>query len=84
MPAAGGGVPGVLLLYMQFQHVFIHNRLNKCGAISPRYNVAHEAIEDWVSRLLPSRLVWVDGKSSAQVEMVVEMVASMRDDTHMP
>ena len=32
-------------------------RLNKCGAISPRYNIKNEAIEDWVSRLLPSRLV---------------------------
>ena len=30
--------------------------LNKCGVISPRYDVGHGDIEDWVERLLPSRL----------------------------
>jgi ribosomal protein S8 len=33
--------------------------LNKCGVISPRYDVSHHAIEDWVARLLPSRLFGV-------------------------
>ena len=32
-------------------------RLNKCGVISPRYDVGHDEIEQWVARLLPSRLV---------------------------
>ncbi|KAG8942150.1 40S ribosomal protein S22 [Tulasnella sp. 424] len=30
-------------------------RLNKCGVISPRYNVKSYEIESWVNRLLPSR-----------------------------
>lgn len=29
--------------------------LNKCGAISPRYDIAAKDIEAWVGRLLPSR-----------------------------
>ena len=32
-------------------------RINKCGVISPRYNIKHNEIEAWVGRLLPSRLV---------------------------
>lgn len=58
----GGGVRIQGQQNILFVHlVCVHShRLNKAGAISPRYNVAHEAIEDWVSRLLPSRLVcWV-------------------------
>ena len=39
--------------------VFLNGRLNKCGVISPRYDVPHAAIEDWVGRLLPSRLFGV-------------------------
>eukprot|EP00792_Barthelona_sp_PAP020_P005828 TRINITY_DN2817_c0_g1_i2.p1 TRINITY_DN2817_c0_g1~~TRINITY_DN2817_c0_g1_i2.p1 ORF type:complete len:131 (+),score=15.93 TRINITY_DN2817_c0_g1_i2:48-440(+) len=30
-------------------------RINKAGAISPRYDIAHEEIEKWVNNLLPSR-----------------------------
>lgn len=33
------------------------HRLNKCGVISPRYDITHGEIENWVARLLPSRLV---------------------------
>jgi hypothetical protein len=33
-----------------------YHSLNKCGVISPRYDVGHGDIEDWVERLLPSRL----------------------------
>lgn len=29
--------------------------LNKCGAISPRFDIASKDIEAWVGRLLPSR-----------------------------
>ncbi|KAK3265148.1 structural constituent of ribosome [Cymbomonas tetramitiformis] len=31
-------------------------RLNKCGVISPRYDIGHDQVEDWIGRLLPSRL----------------------------
>ncbi len=32
-------------------------RLNKCGVISPRYDVRHGDIETWIGKLMPSRLV---------------------------
>lgn len=37
--------------------VELNGRLNKCGAISPRYDIAAKDIEAWVGRLLPSRQV---------------------------
>lgn len=36
--------------------VELNGRLNKCGVISPRYDLSHHDIEEWVGRLLPSRL----------------------------
>merc|ERR1711920_78644 len=36
--------------------VELRGRLNKCGVISPRFDVKGSAIESWVSNLLPSRL----------------------------
>lgn len=36
-------------------HLLHAPRLNKCGAISPRYDIAAKDIEAWVGRLLPSR-----------------------------
>merc|ERR1712118_339041 len=36
--------------------VELNGRLNKCGVISPRYDVSHSELEAWVGRLLPSRL----------------------------
>ncbi|QSL65257.1 hypothetical protein MERGE_002566 [Pneumocystis wakefieldiae] len=33
----------------------LNGRLNKCGVISPRFNVRLPDIEKWVTRLLPSR-----------------------------
>lgn len=35
--------------------VELNGRLNKCGVISPRYDVSHHDMEEWVARLLPSR-----------------------------
>ncbi|KAK9370857.1 ribosomal protein S8 [Lipomyces kononenkoae] len=35
--------------------VQLNGRLNKCGVISPRYNVRIGDIEKWVTNLLPSR-----------------------------
>lgn len=39
--------------------VELNGRLNKCGAISPRYDISHHDVEAWVARLLPSRLFGV-------------------------
>ena len=36
--------------------VELNGRINKCGVISPRYDLSHHDIEEWVGRLLPSRL----------------------------
>src|SRR5258708_7064135 len=33
----------------------LNGRLNKCGVISPRYNIQHSQIESWVNLLLPAR-----------------------------
>ena len=35
--------------------VQLNGRVNKCGVISPRYDISHSEVEDWVGRLLPSR-----------------------------
>lgn len=35
--------------------VQLNGRLNKCGVISPRFDVKLDAIEKWVGNLLPSR-----------------------------
>jgi small subunit ribosomal protein S15Ae len=39
--------------------VELNGRLNKCGVISPRYDIGHKEVEAWVARLLPSRLFGV-------------------------
>ena len=36
--------------------VELTGRVNKCGVISPRYDVSHTELEDWTGKLLPSRL----------------------------
>ncbi|KAH8915192.1 ribosomal protein S8 [Atractiella rhizophila] len=33
----------------------LNGRINKCGVISPRFNVQLNQIENWVNHLLPSR-----------------------------
>ena len=35
--------------------VFLNGRLNKCGVISPRFDVPLKDLERWASNLLPSR-----------------------------
>ncbi len=35
--------------------VELNGRLNKCGVISPRYDIGGGEIERWIARLLPSR-----------------------------
>ena len=60
---AGQGCSVAPLLFTQAlgqQHPdnhYVSLRLNKCGVISPRYDVKHGDLEAWVARLLPSRLV---------------------------
>lgn len=41
--------------------VELNGRLNKCGVISPRYNIGVSELEDWTARLLPSRQVIFGG-----------------------
>jgi len=36
--------------------VELTGRVNKCGVISPRYDISHTELEDWIGKLLPSRL----------------------------
>ncbi|ORY04207.1 40S ribosomal protein S22-A [Basidiobolus meristosporus CBS 931.73] len=33
----------------------LNGRLNKCGVISPRFNIKLTDIENWINQLLPSR-----------------------------
>jgi len=35
--------------------VHLNGRINKCGCISPRFDIALVEIEKWVNNLLPSR-----------------------------
>lgn len=35
--------------------VQLNGRLNKCGVISPRFNVKIDDVEKWIQNLLPSR-----------------------------
>ena len=35
--------------------VELNGRINKCGVISPRFDVKHDEIEKWIVNLLPSR-----------------------------
>jgi len=35
--------------------VHLNGRLNKCGVISPRFDIKHQDTEKWVANLLPSR-----------------------------
>ena len=37
--------------------VELNGRLNKCGVISPRFDIGVKEIEGWTARLLPSRQV---------------------------
>jgi ribosomal protein S8 len=37
--------------------VELNGRLNKCGVISPRFDIGVKDIEGWTARLLPSRQV---------------------------
>lgn len=35
--------------------VQLNGRINKCGVVSPRFNVQLDQIENWVDRLMPAR-----------------------------
>ncbi len=36
-------------------HVHLSGGINKCGAITPRYSVGLEELEDWETRYLPAK-----------------------------
>lgn len=53
--------------------VELNGRLNKCGVISPRFDVGVKEIEGWTARLLPSRQVsqaLVVSNSGKSIEVV--------------
>ncbi|KAG0152563.1 hypothetical protein CROQUDRAFT_667386 [Cronartium quercuum f. sp. fusiforme G11] len=33
----------------------LNGRINKCGVVSPRFNIQLDQVENWVTRLMPSR-----------------------------
>ena len=35
----------------------LNGRLNKCGVISPRFNIRLPDLENWVNQLLPARSI---------------------------
>ncbi|KAG6782677.1 hypothetical protein POTOM_012088 [Populus tomentosa] len=47
--------------------VELNGRLNKCGVISPRFDVGVKEIETWTARLLPSRQVSAKKKISISI-----------------
>lgn len=52
--------------------VELNGRLNKCGVISPRYDIGHAEIEAWIARLLPSRQFGVIVLTTSQVRGVMQ------------
>lgn len=52
--------------------VELNGRLNKCGVISPRYDIGHAEIEAWIARLLPSRQFGVIVLTTSQVRNVTQ------------
>ncbi|KAL3598951.1 hypothetical protein D5086_006869 [Populus alba] len=56
--------------------VELNGRLNKCGVISPRFDVGVKEIETWTARLLPSRqgvVVLFISLKSLLLEILVHM-----------
>ena len=49
--------------------VELNGRLNKCGVISPRFDVGVKEIETWTARLLPSRQVSAKKKISISIHV---------------
>ena len=45
----------VMFMIRSLLFLFFTGRLNKCGVISPRFDVAINEIEKWTNNLLPSR-----------------------------
>merc|ERR1711992_70980 len=60
--------------------VNLTGRLNKCGVISPRFDIAINDIEKWTNNLLPSRQF---GKvvSGPWVQSPMSILASAKSDT---
>jgi hypothetical protein len=56
----------------------LNGRLNKCGVISPRFNVALDDLETWVNNLLPSRQFGYLGKFAGRRCWQLKMKASAK------
>jgi hypothetical protein len=62
--------------------VELNGRLNKCGVISPRFDVGVNEIEGWTARLLPSRQVFAWRRYRVQIpnlytaDLLVELINS--------
>lgn len=57
--------------------VELNGRLNKCGAVSPRYDIGHGEMEAWVARLLPSRLFGVIVLTTSAGELLCDRQAAL-------
>ena len=65
--------------------VELNGRLNKCGVISPRYDVSVGDMEAWTARLLPSRQVRMRERGEGERlegigQNMVDMFSSEEDD----
>ncbi|KAM7196025.1 hypothetical protein V8F20_007219 [Naviculisporaceae sp. PSN 640] len=59
--------------------VQLNGRLNKCGVISPRYNVRLTELEKWVVKLLPARQFgYVVLTTSQGGQFLLDIIANMR------
>ena len=60
--------------------VELNGRLNKCGVISPRYDVGVGELEAWTARLLPSRQVSIHNLLNS----VSQKIMFVTENTEMP
>jgi len=58
-------------------------RINKCGVISPRFDIRQNKIEDWVANLLPSRLFGTVLDDSAPVPESIKRIVSNDSPRHL-
>ncbi|XP_059280240.1 small ribosomal subunit protein uS8z/uS8w isoform X1 [Lycium ferocissimum] len=62
--------------------VELNGRLNKCGVISPRFDVGVKEIEGWTARLLPSRQLYCGFEAPyvvyCQAIEIIDLVCSHR------
>lgn len=54
--------------------IHLNGRLNKCGVISPRFNIKIDEIEKWVNNLLPSRQFGYLGKNYNNISFFIKNI----------